>query len=213
MNVKTCVLLAGGLLLVSAGPAEAQQLALPSPEQLAWHEMEIGMFICFGIETWQDKETDDQPRLENLKLFSPTQLDTDQWVRVAQSMGARYIILVAKHHGGFCLWPTQSTEYCIRNTPWKAGQGDVLAELAQSCRKHGIRLGVYLSPADFFYGAVMGGGGRCDTREKENIYFQKYRQQLTELVASYGTMFKIWYDGSCIIPVGDLSEVGRVLPR
>ena len=201
MNVKACVLLAVGLLLVSAGSAQAQKLALPSPEQLVWQEMEIGMMIHFGMETYRDKETDDKPTLENLKLFNPTKLDTDQWVRVAESMGAKYIVFVAKHPS-FCLWQTDTTEYSIKNSPWKNGKGDVVAELAASCRKRGMRLGIYVYPGNFYHGA--GVGGKTSDPEKQAEYTKMYRQQLTELLANYGTMFEIWYDGSCIIPAGDI---------
>ena len=143
--------------------------------------------------------------MDNLKLFNPPNVDTDQWVSAVESMGAKYIVLVAKHHGGFCLWQTDSTEYSIKNSPYKNGKGDIVAELAESCRKKGMKLGVYLSPADFFHGAThMMSGGRVDTPEKEKIYFKNYRQQLTELLANYGTMFEIWFDGSCIIPTGDI---------
>jgi alpha-L-fucosidase len=100
----------------------AERLARPTPQQAAWQDMEIGMFIHFGLETWQDKETDDEPAMENMKLFSPTSVDTDQWVSVAESMGAKYIVLVAKHHGGFCLWKTDTTEYGIKNSPYKNGK-------------------------------------------------------------------------------------------
>lgn len=187
-------------------------LAKPTPQQLVWQDAEIGMMITFGIETWQDKETDDEPKMEYTQLFDPPNVDTDQWVSVAESIGAKYIVFVAKHHGGFCLWQTDTTEYSIKNSPYKNGKGDIVAELAESCRKKGMKLGVYLSPADFFHGATnMMSKGRCETPEQEEIYFKNYRRQLTELLSNYGTMVEIWFDGSCIIPVGDI--IARYAPN
>ena len=118
------------------------------------------MFIHWGVETYLDVETDTEPKMEYLQQINPTQLDTDQWVAVAESMGATYIILVAKHHGGFCLWPTKTTAYNISNTPWRDGQGDVLGDLLKSWQRRGMKLGVYVSPADFLFGAIMSGGGK-----------------------------------------------------
>ena len=150
------------------------QLARPTPQQVAWQDMEIGAMICFGLETWQDKETDDQPTIENLKLFNPTNVDTDQWVSAVESMGAKYIVLVAKHHGGFCLWQTDTTEYSIKNTPYKNGKGDIVAELSESCRKKGMKLGIYISPAD--YSQKTGGGGKSNDAEVQEKYSKIYRQ-------------------------------------
>jgi len=182
------------------------KLAKPTPQQADWMDMEIGMFIHFGIETWQDKETDDEPDMANVKLFNPTNVDTDQWVTVAESMGAKYIILVAKHHGGFCLWQTDTTPYSIKNSPYKGGKGDIMAELSASCRKRGMKMGVYLSPADFRFGAVMGGGGKTAKPEDQPIYDKIYRQQLTEVLSRYGEMMEVWFDGSLVIEVGNILE-------
>ena len=137
------------LLAISADTARAEKstaLAIPTTEQAAWHDLELGMFIHFGLETYQDTETDDFST--KLKDFNPSKLDTDQWVRVAESMNAKYIILVAKHEGGFCLWQTGSTDYSVKQTPWRGGKGDVMADLAESCRKRGMLLGVYVYPGD-----------------------------------------------------------------
>ena len=179
-------------------------LAKPTPQQLAWQDAEIGMFIHFGLETYQDQEHEDDPKMENLKLFNPPNVDTDQWVDVAESIGAKHIILVAKHVGGFCLWQTDSTEYSIKNTAYKDGKGDILAELAESCRKQGMKLGIYIYPGSLFHGAGIGVGGKTSDPAKQKEYDRIYRQQLTEVLSRYGSMFEIWFDGSCIIPVGDI---------
>ena len=122
--------------------------------------------------------------MEYLQQINPTRLDTDQWVAVAESMGATYIILVAKHHGGFCLWPTKTTAYNISNTPWRNGQGDVLGDLVKSCRRRGMKLGVYVSPADFLFGAIMSGGGKTAQPGQQQQYIEAYRQQLTEVLSN-----------------------------
>ena len=119
---------------------------IPSPEQIAWHEMELEMFLCFGPATWQNNEGDDLST--PLDKINPAKLDTNQWCEVAKSFGAKQIVYVAKHTGGFCWWQTDTTDYSIKNTPYKNGKGDVLAELSASCRKYGLKLGIYLYSSD-----------------------------------------------------------------
>ncbi|MFC1739801.1 alpha-L-fucosidase, partial [Planctomycetota bacterium] len=182
------------------------QLAKPTPQQAAWHDAEIGMFIHFGLETWQDKESDDETSMENLKLFNPPNVDTEQWVDVAESIGAKYIILVAKHVGGFCLWQTDSTEYSIKNTAYKNGKGDILAELSETCRRRGMKLGVYIYPGSIFHGAGIGVGGKTSDPTKQEEYDRIYRQQLTEVLSRYGEMYEVWFDGSVTIPVKDILD-------
>ncbi len=187
--------LAGGLRQRPAvGPS-----AKPTAAQLAWADLEIGMFVHFAPNTWQDKEGDD--RSTPLTRINPA-IDTDQWVEVAESMGAKYLVLVAKHVGGFCLWQTETTEYGIRGTPWRQGRGDVMADLARSCSKRGLKLGVYLSPRDDSLGA--GVGGRCQTPALQERYNRIARQQLTELLTRYGPIVEVWFDGSSVVPVGDI---------
>jgi alpha-L-fucosidase len=157
------------------------------------------MFVHFAPNTWQDREYDD--RSTPLSSIHPD-IDTDQWASVAADLGARYVVFVAKHQGGFCMWQTQTTDYGIRNTPWKGGRGDVMADLAASCRRRGMGLGVYLSPRDDNFGA--GGGGTCATREQQAAYDALYRQQLTELLTRYGDLIEVWFDGSIVVPVGDI---------
>jgi len=187
---------------------EPARLACPSPGQVTWHDLELGMFVHWGVETFLDVETDTEPKMEYLERINPTSLDTDQWVSVAESMGAKYIILVAKHHGGFCLWPSKTTAYNISNAPWRDGQGDVLGDLVKSCRRRGMRLGVYVSPADFLFGAIMGGGGKTTKLEQQERYIEVYRQQLTEVLGQYGPMMEVWFDGSI-----DTVEVGDILKQ
>ncbi|MBE0592964.1 MAG: alpha-L-fucosidase, partial [Gemmatimonadales bacterium] len=179
--------------------AQAAGLALPSPAQLAWQDLELGMFIHFGPNTWQEQEYDD--RTTPLDAVDPD-IDTDQWVETAVGMGARYIVMVAKHVGGFCWWQTQTTEYSVRNTPWKSGRGDVMTDLALSCAARNMQLGVYLSPRDDSVGA--GGSGRCSTPEAQARYDALYRQQLTELLTRYGPIMELWLDGSSVVPTIDI---------
>jgi len=175
-------------------------MAKPTPEQAVWHDCEIGMFIHFAPNTWLDRQDD------NLSLpldkFNPEKLDTDQWVDAAEAMCAKYIIMVAKHVGGFCLWQTDTNDYSVRSTPWRDGKGDVMNDLAESCRKRNIKLGVYISPQDRKHGASV--GGLCKTPQEQERYDQLYRQQLTELLTRYGEMFEVWFDGSNVVPVGDI---------
>ena len=181
------------------GRVGSAPLALPTSDQLRWADLEMGMFVHFAPNTWQDREYDD--RTTPLAVMDPD-IDTDEWAGVARDLGARYVVLVAKHVGGFCLWQTQTTDYGIINTPWKAGHGDVMADLAASCRRAGLGLGVYCSPRDDTFGA--GNGGKCGSAAKQALYNVYYRTQLTELLTRYGDLVEIWFDGSCVVPVGDL---------
>lgn len=187
---------------LSLGASRPNQTARPSPQQRAWQDLGVGMFIHFAPNTWQDKEYDDLST--PMSAINPVRLDTDQWVDTADKMGAKYIVFVAKHAGGFCMWQTGTTDYSIKSTPWRGGKGDVVADLAVSCRKRGIKLGIYLSPQDAKHGA--GTGGRCKTAEEQQVYDDMYRKQLTELLTKYGPIAEIWFDGSQVVPVGDILQ-------
>lgn len=184
--------------------AQPISLAKPSEAQYKWHEQERLMFIHFGMATWQGKEYDDGDF--DLSKVNPAKLNTDQWCEVARSWGAKQIIFVAKHVGGFCWWPTQTTEYCVRNIPWRNGKGDLFAELAASCRKYGLNMGVYIYPGDVSYGAGIGSGGKTADPSRQEAYNKVFRQQLTEVLTRYGQMTEVWFDGSCVIDVKDILE-------
>ncbi|HEV2134218.1 MAG TPA: alpha-L-fucosidase [Terracidiphilus sp.] len=179
--------------------------ALGTPDQLAWQDLEFGMFVHFAPNTWQNREYDDLST--PLSAINPD-IDTDNWAQCAVNLGARYVVFVAKHAGGFCMWQTATTPYSIGHTPWQGGHGDVLRDIAASCRKYGLRLGVYISPRDAYLGA--GDGGVCKTPEKQAQYNAIYRQQLTEVLSRYGEMVEVWFDGSTVAAVADIvSEYAR----
>ncbi len=186
-------------LAASAAEVAGAPRALPTADQLAWQDMEIGMFVHFAPNTFQNKEYDDLST--PLSSINPD-IDTDNWAQCAVNLGARYIVFVAKHVGGFCMWQTRTTEYSIAHTPWKGGKGDVLADLCASCKKYGLRLGVYLSPRDNYFGAGL--GGVCKNPTKQAAYNAMYREQLTEVLTRYGQMVEVWFDGSNVVPVSDL---------
>lgn len=156
----------------------------PKPQQLAWQELEIGVLIHFGPNTFQDREWGDGTA--EPAVFNPTDLDAEQWVLAAQEGGARYLVMVAKHHDGFCLWPSRQTEYSVKNSPWRGGKGDLVKEVEQACRKHGLKFGIYLSPWD-----------RHEPAYKDNAkYDAYYDSQMRELCTRYGELVEIWLDGA-----------------
>ncbi|HVN04018.1 MAG TPA: alpha-L-fucosidase [Bryobacteraceae bacterium] len=156
----------------------------PSPQQVAWQDMEIGALIHFGPNTFMDREWGDGHA--DPQVFNPAELDAAQWVAAAKSAGARYVVLVAKHHDGFCLWPTRQTPYSVKASPWRNGHGDLVREVAAAAHKQGLRFGIYLSPWD-----------RHDPRYTNNAeYDNYYRAEMTELLTLYGEIAEFWLDGA-----------------
>lgn len=156
---------------------------LPSENQLRWQEMEMYAFIHYSLNTYTDQEWGFGN--EDLSLFNPTDLDCRQWVRVCKQAGMKGIIFTAKHHCGFCMWPSKFTEYSVKNTPWKNGKGDVVRELADACKEEGLKFAVYLSPWD-----------RNHPEYGRPAYVTYFRNQLRELMTEYGDIFEVWFDGA-----------------
>ena len=156
----------------------------PSAAQLAWQRDELAMFLHFGVNTFTDREWGDGR--EDPAIFSPNDLDARQWARAAREAGFRVLILTAKHHDGFCLWPTKTTTHSVASTPWRGGQGDVVRELVDACRSEGLGAGLYLSPWDR-HEPSYGDSPR---------YNDFYCAQLTELLTNYGPLREVWFDGA-----------------
>ena len=156
---------------------------VPTENQLRWQEMEMYAFIHYSLNTYTDEEWGFGN--EDLKLFNPSDLDCRQWARVCKQAGMKGIIFTAKHHCGFCMWPSEFTEYSVKNTPWKDGKGDVVRELADACREEGLKFAVYLSPWD---------RNHKDYGKPEYITY--FRNQLRELLTNYGDIFEVWFDGA-----------------
>lgn len=183
---------------------EVISLATPSPIQYKWHEQERIMFLCLDPCTWQGREYDNHSI--SLDKIKPKRLDTDQWCETAQLWGAKEILFVAKHTGGFCWWQTETADYGIKDTPYKNGKGDVLKELSESCKTYGLNLGIYVYPGDETWGAGIGSGGQTKDPSKQEAYNEVFRTQLEETLANYGEVIEVWFDGSCVIDVSDILE-------
>lgn len=185
MKVQIMVMLCFILVACSDNPVPAPSLLFPVPSkaQMDWHEMEQNAFIHFTTNTFTDLEWgygDEDPA-----IFNPTAFDADQWIGTLKEAGFKGAILTCKHHDGFCLWPSQYSEHTVKNSPFKNGKGDVVKEVSEACKRHGLKFGVYLSPWD-----------RNHAEYGRPPYIDYYRNQLKEIFGVYGPVFEMWFDGA-----------------
>ena len=178
-----------GFLCVLAAAACTPQApapygALPTPAQVAWQQMETNMFVHFGPNTFTSAEWGDGT--ESADVFAPTDLDCRQWAATAKAAGMKGIILTAKHHDGFCLWPNPASGHTVAQSRWMDGQGDVLRALSEACREYGLKFGIYISPWD-----------RNDPHYGSDAYNDVFRRTLESALGNYGTVFEQWFDGAC----------------
>ena len=164
---------------------ELAATVVPSEKQLRWQTLELTAFLHFGMNTFTGNEWGNGK--DSPSLFNPTELDCRQWVKALKDAGFKMAILTAKHHDGFCLWQTETTEYCVRNSPWKGGKGDVVRELSEACKEFGMEFGVYLSPCD----------RNAECYGDSPAYNAFFIRQLTELLTKYGNVSEVWFDGAC----------------
>jgi alpha-L-fucosidase len=184
MNKKRVLMLAVALWIITGSNAQpVSKMPLPSQAQLGWHNMEYYWFVHFSPNTFTDREwgLGDEPE----DAFNPTDLDCRQWCRIAKAAGAKGIIITAKHHDGFCLWPSNYSTHTVRESKWKNGKGDVLKELSQACKEYGLKFGVYLSPWD-----------RNHPQYGTPAYNDVFVNMMKEIFTNYGPIWEFWWDGA-----------------
>ena len=184
MDRRTFLAAGAALALPRLPRGPWRERPVPSPSQLLWQQDELAMFLHFGVNTFTDREWGDGT--EDPAIFDPTSLDCRQWARAARSAGFRTLILTAKHHDGFCLWPTATTRHSVASSPWRGGAGDLVQEFTDACEAEHLRAGLYLSPWDR-NAPVYGDSPR---------YNDFYCDQLTELLSNYGAIHEVWFDGA-----------------
>jgi alpha-L-fucosidase len=178
------LLLASALIATNVCAQDSPGDIRPAPYQTAWQDLEFGVIIHFSTNTFLDQEWGDGTALPS--TFNPTAFDPEQWMRAIRDSGAKYVVLVAKHHDGFCLWPTAQTSYSVKHGPWRDGKGDVVGDVAKAARKYGLKFGVYLSPWD-----------RHDGRYQDSAAYDRYyNDELSELASNYGDLVEFWLDGA-----------------
>ena len=185
-NIGVAIILQLALLTGAAASLNAQNAVdlKPTPQQTEWQDLEFGVILHFGTNTFLDREWGDGTA--SPKVFNPTQFDPDQWMKAIKASGAKYVVLVAKHHDGFCLWPTAQTDYSIKQSPWKDGKGDMVGDVAKAARANGLQFGIYLSPWD-----------RHEPKYSDSAAYDKYyNAELEELASHYGDLVEFWLDGA-----------------
>lgn len=169
---------------IFAGAQDATGDIRPAPYQVAWQDLEFGVIIHFSTNSFLNQEWGDGTASPS--VFNPSQFDPEQWMKAIRDSGAKYVVLVAKHHDGFCLWPTEQTSYSVKSSPWKDGKGDLVGDVARAARKYGLKFGVYLSPWD-----------RHEPKYKDSAEYDKYyNAELEELATRYGDLVEFWLDGA-----------------
>ncbi len=159
-------------------------MASIKPEQLDFLNWEFGVFFHFGIRTFYEGHSDWDGREMALSAFDPAELDCAEWIEVARDAGAKYAVLVCKHHDGFANWPSACTDYSVKNTPWRNGRGDVVRDFTDACRRYGVKIGLYYSPAQF-------GSVQMDSKAYDDYFIR----QIRELLTGYGQIDYLWFDG------------------
>ncbi|MCK5834333.1 MAG: alpha-L-fucosidase [Lentisphaeria bacterium] len=189
-----------------ADPAAAG-LAKPTAGQVRWQNMECEMFVHFGVATWLGREYDSRGDFD-LSKMTPSKFSASQICDAAQSWGAKQVILVCKHVGGFCWWPTNTTDYCVKNIPWKNGKGNLVKEVADELRKRGMSMGIYIYSDDTRYSKGIGRGGVTDDPAKQEEWNKKLRQQWREVLTICGPdlVREVWFDGGCKVPLKDILD-------